>query len=513
VFDGSVFSLLTAANETPGTGFRPLGWQPQPNSALYLGFDTEVTGKPFPQQIRLRVFLPGAALAGVAQNSREVRQPPRPPVSIEWEYRQTETRWRRMNVFEDGSSAFTREGDIVLEGPTTEIVPTIEGREPTQLHWLRARLVSGNYPAGREPEIDFIRPNTIKVVNLATVREEVVGTSDGEPRQAFRVRNIPAAFNSLTLAVSAENDTLETWTRVDDFFASGPDDPHYTLNHSSGEIVFGNGSRGRIPPAAAQIVAREYRYGGGKSGNVGAQLITVPMTALAGVEKVANERPAVGGRDEQPLEELLEEAPRTLRHRNRSVTADDFAALAQDAGGIARATAIGLAHPGHPGVEVPGAVTVVVVPDNDDVPPQPSSDLIRSVCRYLDGFRLLTTELFVKGPEYRRIRVDAAVEAQAYASFDAVAQDIVTAINRYLAPLGGRQADGSRAPGWPFGQDLRPTNLFNVILDVKNVVGVKTLQIYVDGQPHALQDPVRLPPDGLLYGSDHVITVGPAEDL
>ena len=87
------------------------------------------------------------------------------------------------------------------------------------------------------------------------------------------------------------------------------------------------------------------------------------------------------------------------------------------------------------------------------------------------------------------------------------------AINRYLAPLGGRRADGTREPGWPFGQDLRPTNLFNVILDVKNVVGVKTLQIYVDGQPHALQEPVRLPPDGLPYGADHVITVGPAEDL
>ena len=418
-----------------------------------------------------------------------------------------------MNVFEDGSSGFTREGDIVLEGPTTEIAPTEEGKEKTPRFWLRARLVSGNYPAGREPEIDFIRPNTIKVVNLATVREEVVGDSDGEPRQSFRLRHTPAAADSLTLVVSAENDTLEPWTRVSDFLASGADDPHYTLNHNSGEIVFGNGARGRIPPAAAQIVAREYRYGGGRAGNVGAQLITVPMTALAGVEKVANERPAVGGRDEQPLEDLLEEAPKTLRHRNRSVTADDFAALAQDAGSVARATAIGLAHPGHPGVEVPGAVTVVVVPDNDDVPPQPSSDLIRSVCGYLDGFRLLTTELFVKGPEYRRIRVDAAVEAQPYASFDAVAQDIVTAINRYLAPLGGRQANGSRAPGWPFGLDLRPTNLFNVILDVKGVVGVKTLQISVDGQPHALQDPVRLPPDGLLYGADHVITVGPAEDL
>lgn len=93
--------------------------------------------------------------------------------------------------------------------------------------------------------------------------------------------------------------------------------------------------------------------------------------SLTGVAGVTNERPAVGGRDEQTVDELIREAPLRLRCRERAVSAEDFTALALQAGGVAHATALPLVHPDHAGVEVPGAVTVVIVPDQDDPPPIP----------------------------------------------------------------------------------------------------------------------------------------------
>ena len=72
---------------------------------------------------------------------------------------------------------------------------------------------------------------------------------------------------------------------------------------------------------------------------------------------------------------------------------------------MARATAgiLALAHPDHPGVEVARlAITVVIVPDADEVPPIPSDSLIHEVCQYFQQYRLITTELFVEGPAYRR---------------------------------------------------------------------------------------------------------------
>ncbi len=522
VYDGAAFSVVTQANDDPGSLLRPLGWVPQVGSALYLGFaqtNPPTVGRLFPQEIRFRVFLPVAAQAGLAQCCLEAERPPAPPVNLVWEYKPTATatRWRRLNVYEDEGAAFSREGYILLEGPA-EIEPSTEGKVTEPRYWLRCRLVGGSYPAGRAPEIDFIRPNTVQAQNLSTVREEIVGISEGHPDQSFELRRKPVQPDSLDLWLEVEGQEPEHWRPVEDFLASGPEDPHYRLNATAGTIHFGDGRCGRIPVAGAEIIAREYRYGGGTAGNVGSGLINTPLTSLVGVEKVTNERPAVGGRNEQDVEKLKEQAPRVLSSRNRAVASEDFTALAQLAGGVAKATTIPLAHPDHPGVEVPGAVTVVIVPDNEDVPPRPSSDLIRHVCRYLNRFRLLTTEVYVKGPAYQAIKVEARVAAQPYAAFDAVARDVVVALNVHLDPLNREASNSNGQPtgerGWKFGQELYPTSLYSVILDVDGVAAVPSLAIIVNGRPHDnLTQPVIVPPDGLVYGSDHEITVVPLTDL
>jgi predicted phage baseplate assembly protein len=506
VYDGSAFSIVTPANDKPGTGFYPLGFVPKVNSALYLGFSQSTptaTGRKFPQEIRMRVFLLAAATAGVPQSCSEANQPPPPPVDLVWEYRPTAaaSHWIPLNVYADESGAFTREGYIMLEGPA-DIPLTTEGKVGDERFWLRARLNGGSYPAGRVPQVDFIRPNTVRAQNLSTVREEIVGTSEGVPDQSFKLHSTPVAPGSLTLTIEIGAEPPEIWMLVEDFLGSGKDDPHYTLNANTGEIRFGNEKNGRIPVAGSMIVATEYRFGGGTAGNVAAGQVTTLQTPVGGIEKVTNERPAVGGRDEQKVDDLKAQAPHELRRRNRAVTAEDYTALANQAGGVAKATAIPLAHPDHPGVEVPGAVTVVVVPDNKDIPPQPPSDLIRQVCAYLDRFRLLTTELFVKGPEYQAITVEAVVAAQPYAAFDAVERDVINALDLYLSPLGD--------PGWGFGQDLYPTSLFRVILDVKNVAAVQRMFVKVNGQPHDdLTQPVSVPDDGMVYGKGHLVTVVP----
>jgi predicted phage baseplate assembly protein len=522
VYDGSSFDLVTAANDAAGATYRPLGWIPQVGSALYLGFaPTTPPARPriFPQEMRWRVFLPAAAQAGQAQRcDQQAGQPPTPPVTLVWEYRPEGAldRWRRLNVFEDSSVAFTREGDLLVAGPADPGL-TREGKVGEDRYWLRVRMLSGAYPAGRAPEIDFIRPNVVGAVNRTTVRDEVAGTSLGVPDQRFQLGGRPVEPASLQLVVEVDGQDAELWTRVDDLLASGPDDPHYVLNATSGEVRFGNGRRGRIPVASAEIVAREYRYGGGAAGNVAADLINAPAGPAPGLESVRNERAAVGGRDEQPLEELKQEAPARVKSRSRAVTAEDFTALAAQIGEVARATAIPLAHPDHPGVAVPGAVTVVIVPDRkEDRPPKPSADLIRRVCDELGRYRLLTTELFVKGPTYRPVVVRARVAARPYAAFDAVERAVIKALEAYFSPHPAKADAGSgpASQGWEFGQDLSPTNLYSVILGVEDVRQVPSLEVLVDGRPlENLGKPFVLADDELVDGTGaHEITVEPYRD-
>ena len=153
--------------------------------------------------------------------------------------------------------------------------------------------------------------------------------------------------------------------------------------------------------------------------------LTDLLGGIAGVDAngITNLRPAVGGRDEETLDDAKLRAPEALKNKCRAVTAEDFQSLAMQAPGVKRAKALALAHPGFPGVKVPGAVTVIIVPDSDVPNPIPSEGMIRTVCAFLDQRRLLTTELYVVPPIYHRVRVQAEVIAQGNADLAEVKRE------------------------------------------------------------------------------------------
>lgn len=498
-FDGAGFTNVTDANNKPGTLYFPFGWAADVGSALYLGFKPPDAPPPastrlFPQKMSFRAFLPASSTAGQAQEATGSSIEPQPPLALVWEYRQKDGDrvWQRLNTLLDESAAFTREGYIEVQGPGVDIQPSNEPRlNAKPRYWIRLRIDSIAQPS--VPQLDFLRPNVVEAVNLATLRGEILGVSDGHPSETYQLRKKPV--QTLTLQTQL-NGAPTDWIQVDDFLSSHPDDPHYLLNATAGTVQFGDGDRGRIPDASGQIVAVEYRYGGGLRGDVPPGAISSPQTLLVGVDKVTNERAAIGGADEQSFHDLQVNGPGLLRQRGRAVTPDDFANFAKRTGGVGAAVAIPLMHPDHPGVSVPGTITVVIVPTTQDTPPKPSADLIRALCQSLDQVRLLTTEVFVKGPEYHEVRVEARVTAPPYTSFDSIVLDIMAALNKALDPGQGK-----------FGVTVYPTSLYGTILQVPNVTAVVSLNMFVDGILSTGLQPLKLPPDGMVYGGNHIITV------
>lgn len=518
VLDNGSWTDVSVPNKTPGqASFRPLGWVPTVGNALYLGFFADPQKPPlapaFPQEMRFYVFLPIAAQAGQPDTCLDANSSITSPVKLVWEYRlkgSNPPRWQRLSVFDDESAGLTREGAILVQGPGEDFVQSQEGAVQEDRYWLRIRLENGSYPAGKAPVLDFIRPNVVIAENLTSVEQELVGESKGSPGQEMSLQHSPVQAETLVLNIIEIGSDPVTWVQMPDFLSSRPDDTHFTLNAATGEIRFGDGQSGLIPTAGAQIVATGYRYGGGTAGNIKEKLAT--GASLQGMQ-VTNERPATGGRDEQTLEDFLRRAPSVLRHRDRAISADDYRKLAAAAGGISKAIALPLVHPDHPGAKVPGAITVVVIPDNDDSPPIPSQDQLKRVCEYLEPRRLLTTELYVRGPVFHSIKVQARVQASPYAAFDEVAREINKAINAYLNPQGRKpaNAEANWQPGSDFGMALFPTSLYNIILDVKDVKVVTHLSVVVDGVPHKdIYDPVNVEPWGMIYGvTRHDILVEP----
>jgi len=159
-------------------------------------------------------------------------------------------------------------------------------------------------------------------------------------------------------------------------------------------------------------------------------------------------------------------------------------------------------HPDFARVSVPGAVTVVIVPDVGGTPPRPSSELIRAVCARLEPRRLITTEVYVTGPDYKQVRIEADLAAKPNASFDAVSRNAKSALKKLLNPR-------TRV----FGRDLHASEIFKVILDADpDITSINNLNIYVDGRPLEGFNQIAISGPEMLYGEDHLIVVRPETD-
>ena len=502
VDDGAALQPVTAP-------FRPFGWTPVAGCALHLGF-TPPDGNgsrsgTFPDEIDLYVAVPAATgdSAAGAQRSDRLAALPVPPVQLAWEYLpETGRSWRPLQIFADGTVAFTRTGYVQVAGPRgirPATLPDHEDEPPR--YWLRCRLAAKRYPAGGEPVLDAVVPNTVTATNLVTVRDELLGVSEGRPGETFTTAQTPVAAGSVRIEV--RNDSgVKPWEEKPDLLAAGPDKSWYTVDPVPGRITFGDGAHGRIPPVGSEVVATAYRYGGGPGGNVGPGAITSLVTPPLGVESVTNRWPAAGGSVKQDLEELKRLAPDMVRRQERAVTADDYASLARETGGVADAKALPQSHPDHPGVDVPGTVTVVVVAEGDD--PVPGPELLAAVGRDLEERRLLTTELYVRAPVLRTVVVTAGLGIAPGVAPGPVIRAAQEALATFFAPV-RPDANGQLRAG--FGEAFAPTELYRVLMTPDGVRSVTSLAVSVDGRPHDdLTTPVPLAPWEIRVGGEHQLT-------
>ena len=82
---------------------------------------------------------------------------------------------------------------------------------------------------------------------------------------------------------------------------------------------------------------------------------------------------------------------------------------------VGRAECLPRFHPPTQRSEVAGVVTVVVWPREDAAHPNapaPDRNMLRAVCEWLDMRRLVTTELYVIPPVYRRVAVTVGVRVK-----------------------------------------------------------------------------------------------------
>lgn len=495
------------ATKNDNTTFRPFTTMADREPALYLGLDQPLAPRPYAIYLQVEPPQPEEVAAHMLTAKTDEAAP-----QVVWEYAGKDG-WQPLDVVDD-TKTFRQRGLLQFIGPED-----FQAREHAgeQCYWLRARWQAGDFVF--PPQLRRVLLNTTWASQASTSRDEILGSGNGNPDQVFtlaqtpvqpgqhlivRERTMPSAAEQAALLAQEETDAItvtlddagqseEIWIRwhaVPDLHASGPRDRHYTIDRLRGEVRFGNGQQGMIPPVGQNnIRMAEYRYGGGARGNRATNTIVELKSSVPYIDNVRNHEPSTGGADQESLTRVKARGPARLRHRDRAVTAQDLEDLAYAASPeVARVRAIEpFFNPNQLWVDPTtksgdtdnhravkgGERGLVIVPHSDQPRPTPSLSLLERVRTTLLKQSTPTANLWVAGPEWVQVTVSAQVVPSSLAAADAVVGQATRALNNYLHPLTG----GASGDGWPFGGIPRQSALFGLLEALDGIDHVRTLTV------------------------------------
>lgn len=399
-------------------------------------------------------------------------------------------------------------GSIVFYLPLSMRTDEVHGR---QAYWLRCRFerrYKGQGMYTQSPRIQGLTAFTLGRTTWAShavlVNNEVLGYSSGDPGQIFYLQHAPlmALRSGETVEVQEEHNGQAIWMpwqQVNDFSMSGMHDRHFTLDPASGEVAFGpsvrqpeGGARqyGRVPEAGRMIRINRYRRGGGTVGNVSANKLQVLLSAVPYIDQVINLSPADGGRDQETLAEAMLRAQREMRTQQRMVTPQDFEILSRSAPHVAR-THCDTTAEGRSDLP-PGMVVLLAVPAVADAVRKGDlarlsidNQMERDLRAFLDRYRLLTTTLDIREPNYLGVRVEARVVPTDIYMAEVVAARVGQYLQHFISPLLLPSDEpvlnavlGTEWEGWPFGRNLYVSEVYSFIQQVPGVAHVLDVRLY-----------------------------------
>jgi hypothetical protein len=353
-------------------------------------------------------------------------------------------------------------------------------------------------------------------LSLTALRPPLIAATGDELDLLVGVETAPEDLDERVAVIRYGNKTYRIWHEVSNFSNLDPADPFvYLADRMTGTIIFapavmmpverhpaepapqGNGATEleTTPRALAAIplAGREirlwYRCGGGANGNVAANTLTVLKDPLPGV-LVTNPQPAGGGRAAEPLENALIRGPQQMHSLQRAVTARDFEMLALSSSrAVARARAFAQASLWT--YAQPGTVDVLIVPylpDEEAAPGQLTGEALHAhdsegvraqIENAIDQRRPMGITCNVKWARYKQVRVRARIIVRREEDKDAICQRVARRLYQTISPL----PTVVNAGGWPFGQTLRASDVYDILLDEPGVRWVDQVRMGVGEVP------------------------------
>jgi hypothetical protein len=396
-------------------------------------------------------------------------------------------------------------GESGLLSMSFSVGPTQRELFGQALYWLHLKPAATD-SSGWKPTMRGAYLNAVWASATETMTRELVGSSAGEPNLTLILGRPPLLYNTLELRVreplgqeardtllaedknlvkSSEQDLPGDWVLWKQVIDPADEDPGarvYALDESAGEIRFGDGLHGAIPPIGSDsIVAFTYkRTEPGPPGSTDVPANSIPertqlglVSPVPSVESAISADHAAGGAPPEPPDRVVRFGTARLRHRGRAVTARDLEDLAlQSSPKIAQARCFARS----------SYVKLVVVMQGET--PSPSAVQVRELRSLLltaaPAALGVNQALRIQGPDIRVLRVALLLTITDLDFSGEVARDA----KQRVTDLFDAATGGIAKNGWQLGQNPDPSDIAYVLSTVDRLEGIERI------------DPIEIVSDG-----------------
>jgi len=480
---------LTRVNQHGGTSFLPFGSAPTRKSRLELEFTQGAVGA------TIAAGTSGYLSIGF-QIDRESTGPAHPMRS---RLRATLVDARgehSVPVYQDSTAMFMQSGVLLLQ------------IDPQAMALDDSFTLTIDCPSGAwlvTPRVSRILPNVIPVIQSERREWADIGMAQGVPDEELSLFDEGANESAAHGDTKLQFDDLKTsfavrtlggggeqsWTVVETFDASAPEDRHVFVDVKTARLIFGNGINGSIPERGAAVQA-SYSVSNGREGNLPANMSwrVSGMIGLFGTNFSALR----GGRDALTPIDLQVSAREEIENARPIVTPSALEQSALDA----RDLGVTRAHELLPRVNertVLGSRRLLVMGthvDENVLPETLEPDAWRDAVRARLAPRLpMGQRLSVIGPRYVVVAVQARLQTKPRLSPLDVQKRALQALRARFA-LVNRRGEAL----WPLGRSVSAVAVSGWLRKVEGVSRVLDVKLVVDGVVLS-KDEITMPRTGL----------------
>lgn len=429
--------------------------------------------------------------------------------STKWEYCADDKKggfvWKHIDVL-DLTEDFSHSETITMIGRKDFKEVKLFGETG---YFIRVINPDGRYHTNKDistrPVINNIMLNAVRVVQRDTHTPEYFSIVQNEANKVCQLSYPNAAnievwvdeFGALStsdqekyLALAGEQSEPEyddlgmlrrlwiKWKPVSTLICTGMYDRVYEVDYSKGEVLFGDGKNGKIPPEQfSESIRINYSVCNGSYGNIQSEMITDFMEAIPGVSGVKNPEPIMGGVDKETIDRAASRMFGQVAGANRLVSLSDFeSTIKYNDRNIYKVKC--KAHVDQDSNPCLGIISVAVLPRDYMQGYEKFQGIKNRIWKFVDekaSINLVkTSKIRIFEVKYVETVISIDVSIRDFNMYQDVHKGIRRRLQKFLNPITGNFS----GKGWNIGEFPRKEFIYNYIKNVPNIKWIKNINIF-----------------------------------